>query len=67
MQLSQESFQRRIDQMPDAAVVSELDAVVDYQPLEQTLMREGVQKFADPQKQLLDLIDRQREQLTDGA
>jgi len=67
VQLSQESFQRRIDQLPDAAVVSELDAVVDYQHLEQTLMREGVQKFADPQKQLLDLIDRQREQLTDGA
>ena len=67
VQLSGESFERRIDQLPDAAVVSELDAVVDYQHLEETLMREGVQKFADPQKQLLALIDQQRDLLTHGA
>jgi transaldolase len=31
--------------------------------LEETLMREGVQKFADPQKDLLKLIARKREEL----
>jgi len=50
------TFTRQIDTLPDAAVLSEIDRLVDMQKLEETLMREGIQKFADPQKALLKLI-----------
>lgn len=49
-------FSRQIDQLPDAAVLAEIDRLVDLRKLEETLMREGIQKFADPQKALLKLI-----------
>lgn len=50
------TFTRQIDKLPDAAILSEIDRLVDMQKLEETLMREGIQKFADPQKALLKLI-----------
>jgi transaldolase len=50
------TFHRTVDEMPPAAVLSEIDAKVDWQHLEDTLMREGVGKFADPQKSLLKLL-----------
>jgi transaldolase len=43
-------------------VLAEIDAKVDIQHLEDTLMREGVVKFADPQKALLDLLRNKRKQ-----
>jgi len=49
--------------MPPKAVLDEIDQKVDMKHLEETLMREGVQKFADPQKALLALIATKRKQL----
>ena len=49
-----------IQDMPPAAVLSEIDAKVDITKLEQTLMSEGLAKFADPQKALLALIAQKR-------
>ncbi|MEX0704477.1 MAG: transaldolase family protein [Planctomycetales bacterium] len=50
------TFTRTVDQMPPREVLDEIDAKVDFAKLEAVLMREGVKKFADPQKALLDTI-----------
>jgi transaldolase len=54
------TFHRKVDQMPPADVLREIDAQVNWQHLEETLMREGVAKFADPQKTLLKLLSDKR-------
>lgn len=54
------SFSRQVNKLPDEAVLDEIDQQVDMQHLEQTLMDEGVLKFADPQKKLLQTIARKR-------
>ena len=56
-------FHRTIDEMPPADVLAEIDAKVDPRKLEAELMREGVVKFADPQKALLKLIADKRRSL----
>jgi transaldolase len=56
-------FHRTVDEMPPAEVLAEIDAKVDMQKLEDQLMREGVAKFADPQKSLLKLISGKRRAL----
>ncbi len=58
------TFQREIDKLPPADVLAEIDAKVDPAKLEATLMSEGIQKFADPQKALLKLIANKRAALT---
>lgn len=63
VQKSGRMFTRKVDQMPPAEVLREIDEKVNIQHLEETLMREGVQKFADPQKALLELIAEKRKQL----
>ena len=60
---SGQTFTRRVDQMPPADVLAEIDAKVDMGLLERTLMEEGLKKFADPQKALLKLITSKREAL----
>ncbi|HVT30345.1 MAG TPA: transaldolase family protein [Lacipirellulaceae bacterium] len=57
------TFHRTVDEMPPADVLAEIDAKVDMQKLEDQLMREGVMKFADPQKKLLKLLDNKRHEL----
>lgn len=57
------TFHRTIDELPPSAVLAEIDSKVDVQKLEDTLMREGVAKFADPQKALLKLIAEKRKSL----
>jgi transaldolase len=54
---------RHVDEMPPKAVLDEIDAKVDIQKLEETLMEEGLKKFADPQKALLKLIASKRKAL----
>jgi transaldolase len=57
------TFKRMVDQMPPAEVLAEIDSKVNVNDLETVLMREGVAKFADPQKTLLKLLsDRRRSQ-----
>jgi transaldolase len=49
--------------LPPADVLAEIDRLVDMQKLEDTLMSEGVKKFADPLKALLKLIAEKRKAL----
>jgi transaldolase len=60
VQASGRTITRQVDQVPPAAVLAEIDAKVDMFKLEDTLMREGLQKFADPQKTLIALIAKKR-------
>ena len=53
-------FERTVDQMPKAEVVSEITEKVDPTQLEQVLMEEGIKKFAVPQHALIELIDNRR-------
>jgi transaldolase len=57
------TFQREIDKMPPDDVLAEIDGKVDMRHLEETLMAEGIKKFADPQKALLSLIGSKRSAL----
>ncbi len=52
---------RQVDRMPPREVLDEIDARVDMKKLEETLMDEGLKKFADPQKALLKLIAEKRQ------
>ncbi len=54
------AFTRQVDQMPPAAVLSEIDAKVDNVKMEEVLMSEGLAKFADPHKALIKLIGEKR-------
>jgi len=53
-------YTRQVDVMPSKAVLDDIDAKVDPKQMEETLMREGLAKFADPQKALLALIGEKR-------
>lgn len=61
--MSGKIFSRRVDQLPPAEVMAEIDRLVDFTNLEETLMSEGLQKFADPHKALLKLIGEKRQSL----
>jgi transaldolase len=67
VQKSGRTITRHIDELPPATVLAEIDAKVNMQHLEETLMREGVAKFADPQKALLKQIAKKRAELKVGA
>jgi transaldolase len=56
-------FRRTVDELPAASVLSEIEARVDVEKMEDRLMHEGVVKFADPQKALLNLIATKRQSL----
>jgi transaldolase len=53
-------FTRQIDHLPPADVLAEIDRLVDIDKMEAKLMEEGVKKFADPQKTLLQSIAKKR-------
>ena len=63
IQASGRMFTRQIDQLPPKPVLDEIHHKVDIQKLEETLMREGLAKFADPQKALIKLIASKRAQM----
>lgn len=60
-------YTKKIDQMPSKAVLDEIDKVVDQKKLEEVLMKEGLAKFADPFKALLQTIKSKREKLVAAA
>ena len=60
----QKQYTRKVDQMPPADVLADIDAKVDQQKMEETLMSEGTAKFADPFKALLKLIAEKRAALS---
>ena len=57
------TYSRRVDQLPPAEILADIDAKVDFAKMEQTLMDEGLKKFADPQKALIQLIGTKRAEL----
>jgi transaldolase len=63
VQKSGRTFTRQVEKMPPAEVLAEIDAKVDVVKLENTLMDEGLAKFADPHKKLLALIAKKRQAL----
>ena len=60
VQASGRTFTRHVDELPPAAVMEEIGRKVDMKKLEETLMSEGIAKFADPQKKLINLIAEKR-------
>jgi transaldolase len=50
------TFTSQIAQLPPKDVLDAIDKHVDFQKLEDFLMADGLKKFADPQKALLELI-----------
>ena len=64
VQASGVTFCRKVDQLPSDEILAEIDAKVCSQHLETTLMAEGVEKFATPQKELLQLIATKRQEFT---
>lgn len=63
VQASGRAFTRMVDQLPPAEVLAEIDRKVDMNLLEEVLMREGLAKFADPQKALIELVGKKRSAL----
>jgi transaldolase len=61
VQDSGRTITRQVDRMPPDPVLSEIDAKVDMTQLEETLMREGLAKFAEPQQALLALVAQKRQ------
>jgi len=54
------TIMRHVDELPDSAVLAEIDRLVDIRKLEETLMDEGISKFAEPFKALLAQIEQKR-------
>lgn len=57
------SYVSHIQELPGAAVLEEIAKEVDFAKMEETLMSEGLSKFAEPQKQLIALIGKKRSEL----
>jgi len=64
---SGKTYKSTVDQMPDQAILDEIDQKVDMARLEEVLMREGAAKFADPHKKLIETIAAKRAELVDAA
>lgn len=64
VQASGQTFSRQVDSLPADVILAEVDQKIDIGQLEKVLMREGIAKFADPQKALLQLVSEKRSQLT---
>ncbi len=60
---SGQSFTKQVHVLPDAKILADIDQKVSMQKLEETLMSEGLSKFADPQKGLLTLVAKKRAEL----
>ncbi len=53
IQDSDVTFTRKLDQLPSADVLADIDANVDFAKMEEVLMSEGLAKFAAPHQKLL--------------
>ena len=60
-------FTHLIDMMPNDEVITEIEQKVNIKHLEETLMSEGLAKFADPQKALIALIGDKRKSFGKAA
>lgn len=57
---SNESFTSQLDVLPSAEAMAKIDEKLDVANMHEVLMREGIDKFATPQKGLLELIAAKR-------
>jgi transaldolase len=53
-------YERTVDRMPPKAVLDEIETKVDMKRLEDVLMEEGIEKFAKPQRKLLETVKEKR-------
>ena len=67
VEASGRTITRAVELMPPAEVLAEIDRTVDMRKLEETLMSEGVLKFAEPHEALLSLIAQKRSALKPAA
>lgn len=58
------TFDRQVDRLPPQSVLDEIASKVDVADLHEVLMREGIAKFAKPQRALLKLIAEKRKTLS---
>jgi len=63
VQASERTFTRHVDMLPPTDVLADIDMLLDMQHMEDVLMSEGIQKFADPQHALLALLAQKRNTL----
>jgi transaldolase len=63
VEASGRTITRHIDEMPPQDVLAEIEQKVDLRHMEDVLMAEGIEKFANPQHALLKLIADKRKQL----
>lgn len=63
VQKSSHQFSRQVDQLPAPDVLAEIDQQVDFEHMEKTLMTEGLEKFCQPQRDLLRTISQKRASL----
>lgn len=57
---SSQSFTRQVDVLPNEDTLRQIDEKLDVGAMHEVLMREGIEKFATPQKALLALIASKR-------
>jgi transaldolase len=60
VQESGRTISRHVHEMPPPAVLKEIDSAVNIKEMEDILMEEGIEKFAEPQKALLAMIAEKR-------
>ncbi len=58
-----QTFTKQVDHLPPASVLTEIATKVDVKKMEETLMSQGLAKFADPFKSLLAVIATKRKAL----
>ncbi len=56
-------FTRTVDQLPSEAVQQEIDAALDIEHMHRGLMEEGIDKFVQPQRALLKIVQEKRQTL----
>jgi len=54
--LAGRAYTPTIDEPTDSAVLEEIDRELDFERIEMVLMEEGLEKFAAPQRELLELV-----------
>ncbi len=57
------NYSKQVDKLPSKEILDDIDAKVDQSALENKLMEEGLEKFAVPQKQLIQTIGTKRQSL----
>lgn len=60
IETSPKAYASRVEQMPPASILDEIDRKVDMAAMERRLMDEGTKKFADAQRATLSLIAQKR-------